>query len=91
MAQTQAQKVAKNSAWKKTPAGMKSQEKVKENIKERRKRGTYGKGGGDLSHPRPNKPGYTMEDPSKNRGDSAEKKKIANRKRKGYVAKYRNS
>ena len=89
MAQTQAEKVRKNTAWKRTAAGQKSQKKVIENITERRKRGTYGKGGGDLSHPRAGKNGYTMESAAKNRGNSAEKKMIAKRnKRKGFNVKY---
>ena len=96
MAQSQAEKVRKNTIWKRTKAGQKSQKKVIENITERRKRGTYGKGGGDLSHPREGKPGYTMESEAENRGNNREKKKIARRnkrkdkrnKRKGFTAKY---
>ena len=57
MAISQEEKVRRNTEWKKTPDGQKSQKKVIENITVRRKLGTYGKGGGDLSHPRQNKKG----------------------------------
>jgi hypothetical protein len=90
MAQTQSEKVAKNTRWKRTAAGKKSQKKVIENIGIARKKGTYGNGDGkDISHPRTGKKGFTLESPAKNRGNKAEKLLIAKRnKRKGYAARF---
>jgi hypothetical protein len=90
MAISQAEKVRRNTAWKRTPAGQKSQKKVIENIGIARKKGTYGNGDGkDISHPRKGKKGFTLESPAKNRGNSEEKKMIAQRnKGKGFSVTY---
>ena len=90
MAQTQAEKVRKNTIWKRTKAGQKSQKKVIENIKIGRKKGTYGNGDGmDISHPRAGKKGFSSESPASNRGNVQEKNMIAKRnKRKGFSVKY---
>ena len=60
--------------------------KRSELVKERRKRGIYGKGGKDLSH---TKNGFVLKDPSKNRGDKDDMK--GDKRSRGFKSKRKRS
>lgn len=64
--------VQKKDAKSKEINSLRSQRKKRaELVKERRKRGIYGKGGKDVSH---TKNGFVLKDPSLNRGDNNDTK-----------------
>ena len=74
---------AKKKAYdKKFNAKPEQRKKRSELVKERRKRGIYGKGGKDVSH---TKNGYVLKDPSLNRGDKDDMK--GDVKSRGYKSK----